>query len=181
MNLESQIEAILLFMNEPISFVELAKILGKGKTEISEALKSLQDFYKDRGIVLVSDGEYASLGTSPALSSLVETIQREEFSRELGRAGLETLAIILYKGPVSRREIDHIRGVNSTFTLRALMVRGLAERAESSSGERSYSYKATLELYRHLGITKKEDLPEYNEFVSKIENFVKTHKEENAD
>lgn len=177
MNLESQIESILFFRNEPVTLTELSKLLGQEKKEVGDAIKSLQEFYRERGIVVVSDGESVSFGTSPNHSALIEKLQKEEFSRELGRAGLETLAIILYKGPVSRREIDHIRGVNSTFTLRALMVRGLIERVESISGERSYSYKPTLELYKHLGITKKEDLPEYADFLSKVENFIKTHKE----
>ncbi len=178
MSLEQKIEAILFYKNEPVTLVELSKLLGHGKKEVGEAVESLQEFYKERGIVLVSDGESVSFGTNPSLSALVEEIQRDEFSRDLGRAGLETLAIILYKGTVSRREIDNIRGVNSTFTLRALLMRGLIERVESVTGERSYSYKPTLELLKHLGITKREDLPEYKEFLEKVENFVKSHQDE---
>jgi segregation and condensation protein B len=122
-------------------------------------------------------------------------LQREELSRELGRAGLETLAIILYRGPVSRREIDHIRGVNSSFILRSLLIRGLIERADpstsstsspqASSGQvvagRSYSYKATLKLLEYLGVTRLEDLPQYQNVFKKIEEFIATSPSEQND
>src|SRR3989344_8693999 len=115
LNLESKIESVLLFKNEPVSIAELGKWLGEKPEDIKTALSHLEDSYKNRGIVLVSDGESVSLGTHPNASELIEKLQKEELSRELGRAGLETLSIILYKGPISRREIDHIRGVNSGF------------------------------------------------------------------
>lgn len=173
MNLESQIEAILFFKNEPVSISELAKLLNAGEKEIKDSVGILQDLNKNRGIVVVSDGESVSFGTHPALSAFIERLQKEEFSREIGRAGLETLAIILYKGPISRREIDNIRGVNSGFILRTLLIRGLIERAEGVSGERSYSYKATLKLLEYLGIARCEDLPEYQAAFKKIEEFIK--------
>jgi segregation and condensation protein B len=170
--IEKQIESILLFKNEPVTFKELAGWLSVDAAQVKEAVKSLQDFYKDRGIVVVTDGESVSLGTRPENSDLIEALQKEEFSRELGRAGLETLAIILYRGPISRREIDQIRGVNSGFILRALLIRGLIERTESVSGERSFSYKPTLKLLEHLGVTSKEELPEYQSAFKKMEEFV---------
>ncbi|MDP3763416.1 MAG: SMC-Scp complex subunit ScpB [bacterium] len=171
-NLESKIESVLFFKNEPVLVAELGKLLGEKPDNIKKALANLQDFYKNRGIVIVFDGEQANFGTHPNISKLIEDLQKEELSRELGRAGLETLAIILYKGPISRREIDHIRGVNSSFILRTLLIRGLIERTEST--ERSYSYKATLKLLEHLGITRHEDLPEYETAFKKIEEFVAT-------
>lgn len=171
-NLESKIESVLFFKNEPVSIVELGKWLEGKPAAIKEALGNLQEFYKNRGVVIVSDGEQVSFGTHPSTSDLIEKLQKEEFSRELGRASLETLAIILYKGPISRREIDHIRAVNSGFIMRTLLVRGLVERAEST--ERSYSYKATLKLLEYLGITRREDLPEYQTVFKKIEEFVQT-------
>ncbi|MDP2650994.1 MAG: SMC-Scp complex subunit ScpB [bacterium] len=177
--METKLESVLLFKNEPVSFIELAKALGASKEEIADVIKRLQEFYNERGIVIVTDGESVSLGTHPSNSNLIEGLTKEELSRELGRAGLETVAIILYKGPVSRREIDHIRGVNSGFTLRSLLIRGLVERALSDMGERSYSYKPTLKLLEHLGITRREELPEFGEAYKKLEKFIKTEKEEN--
>ena len=172
LNLESKIESILFFKNEPISIKELTKILNVNQNEINQSIKNLQEFYKMRGVVIVSDGENISFGTHPDACELIENLEKEELSRELGRAGLETLALVLYRGLISRREIDHIRGVNSGFILRSLMIRGLIERAEST--ERSYSYKVTLKLLEHLGITRCEDLPEYQTAFKKIEEFEKT-------
>ncbi len=178
--LEQQIESVLLFKNEPVSVKDLSQWLDVKPEEIREALKRLQDFYKNRGIVIVSDGEHFNLGTHADSSDLITTLQKEEFSRELGRAGLETLAVILYRAPVSRREIDRVRGVNSGFILRNLLIRGLIERVESASGERSFSYKPTLKLFEHLGVTSPEELPEYHTAFKKIEEFVETHQDDNA-
>jgi len=171
MNLENQIEAILLFKNEPTKLRELSKTLSATPEEILGAVKNLKEFYKDRGIVLVDNGEEITLGTHPQASSIIEKLQKDELSRDIGRAGLETLSIILYKGPVSRREIDHIRGVNSGFIIRNLLIRGLIERVESEVGERSFSYKSTLELLRFLGIKNREELPDFLNAFKKIEEF----------
>lgn len=150
-------------------------MLESKSDDVREAVSNLTEFYKNRGLVIVSDKEFVSFGTHPDNSPLVENIQKEELSRELGRAGLETLAIVLYKGPISRREIDHIRGVNSSFILRALLIRGLVERVDGT--DRSYTYKATLKLLEYLGITRQEDLPEYENAFKKIEEFVRTTSE----
>src|SRR3989344_7024091 len=175
-DLESKIEAILFFKNEPVTLAELSKWLKVPRENIQSAISNLQKEYSSRGIVLVTNGEKVSLGTHPDQSQLIEGLQKEELSRELGRAGLETLAIVLYKGPVSRRETDHIRGVNSSFILRALLIRGLVEREEASG--RGYSYKPTLKLLQYLGVTSHKDLPEYKTAFKKIEEFVETAQDE---
>ena len=173
MTLEKQIEAILLFKNEPVTLAELSKMLATPVGEVGEAVKSLQDFYADRGMVIIRNGDEIALGTHPEASNLIEKLQKDELSRDLGRAGLETLSIILYKGPISRREIDYIRGVNSSFILRNLLIRGLIERSESAVGERSFSYQSTLELLRFLGVKNREELPEFETAFEKIEEFAK--------
>lgn len=170
MDISAKIESVLFFKNEPISFKEISQILNVPRENVQSAISNLQKEYSGRGIVVVTDGDKVTLGTSPEASELIEKLQKEEFSRELGRAGLETLAIVLYRGPVARREIDHIRGVNSGFTLRMLLVRGLVERTESSG--RSYIYKPTLKLLQHLGIEKRENLPEFETAFKKVEQFI---------
>lgn len=172
-NLDSQLESVLLFKNEPVSVKELAAAIGAKLDEVKAALRRLEAFYAGRGIVLVTDGEVYSLGTHPHNAELIEKLRKEEFSRELGRAGLETLAIVLYRGPVSRREIDQIRGVNSGFILRTLLIRGLVERTESAAGERSFTYKPTLALFEHLGLRHKEELPEFENAWKAVSDFVK--------
>ncbi len=181
MNLEQKIESILLFKNEPVTYKELAKILDEKVSDIQNAIATLQENYKEKGIVIVVAGEEVGLGTHPDNSKLIEEIQKEELSRELGRAGLETLAIVLYKGPVSRREIDYIRGVNSSFILRNLLIRGLIERSESEVGERSFSYKPTLEVLRYLGVGKRENLPEFATAFEKLKEFAALEKTEETE
>lgn len=173
-DLNSKIEAVLFYKNEPVSYKELSKLLDAPVDDIKKSINEISNQYQDRGITLIKTDESVCFGTSPKFSSLIEDIKKEELSRDLGRAGLETLSIVLYKGPISRREIDYIRGVNSGFILRNLMIRGLIERGDPEVGERSFVYKPTLELYKFLGISKKEDLPEYENAFKKLEEFAKT-------
>jgi segregation and condensation protein B len=94
-------------------------------------------------------------------AELVEKIRREELSRDIGRAGLETLSAILYRGPLTRSEVDFIRGVNSSQILRTLLVRGLIRRVTNPKDERSFLYEPTTELFAQLGISHVADLPDY--------------------
>lgn len=173
MNLENQIEAILLYKNEPVQIADLASLLGVKTEDIHESLLNLKENYKEKGLVIVTEGDKAAFGTNPNLSNLIEKLQKEELSKDIGKAGIETLSIILYKGPISRREIDYIRGVNSGYIIRNLLVRGLIEKSESDPAERSFRYAPTIELLRYLGLTKREDLPEFKTAFDKLEAFAK--------
>src|SRR3989338_9602838 len=127
MELEKKLEAILFWKGEPMSRKKLAEILKVGPSDISElneAIEKLKENLNGRGIVLLEKENEISLGTMPELSSLIEDLQKEELNKDLSKASLETLSIILYKNGANRAEIDYIRGVNSSFTLRALSVRG---------------------------------------------------------
>ncbi|MBI2099909.1 MAG: SMC-Scp complex subunit ScpB, partial [Candidatus Vogelbacteria bacterium] len=81
------------------------------------------------------------------------------------------LTIVLYKGPLTRAEIDYIRGVNSSFILRHLSIRGLVERIPNPKDARSFLYRPTFDLFQHLGLSKIEELPEYGELISQLENL----------
>ena len=94
---------------------------------------------------------------------------KEELNRDLSKASLETLSIVLYKNGVSRSEIDYIRGVNSSFTLRALSVRGLVERILDPKDNRRYLYRPSFELFSFMGIKSVQELPEYGEVNKSIE------------
>lgn len=168
MTLESQIEAILFYKNEPLKIGELSKLLGKSESEIKEAVQNLAQSLTGRGLCLIQTEKEVSLATARELTELIDKIAKDERSREIGKAGLETLAIILYNGPISRREIDYIRGVNSTFILRNLSIRGLVERESDSKDQRVFKYKGSLALLSHLGITKFADLPEFKDLQTKL-------------
>ncbi len=132
----------------------------------------------DRGIRLLIHEDEITLGTASKVDPIIEKLTKEELSRDLGKAGLETLSIIAYRGPVSRRDIDYIRGVNSAFIVRNLLIRGLIEKVPSEKDERKFLYKPTLELLSYLGIQKMTDLPEYERVQSEINNFQNTTEKE---
>jgi segregation and condensation protein B len=169
MNIEQKIEAILFFKGEPMSRKKLSEFLGVGQVEINESLEKLKENLKDRGIVLLEKENEITLGTHSELSDIIEKLQKEELNKELSKANLETLSIILYKNGVSRSLIDYIRGVNSSFTLRALSIRGLIERSVDPEDNRRFIYKPTFELLSFMGVKSVEELPDYNTVNSSIE------------
>lgn len=169
MELDAQIEALLFWKAEPISAKRIVQILKKDPKEIETALLKLEEKLAGRGLCLVYKEDAVTLATSPENAEMIEALTKEELIKDLGKAGLETLSIVIYRGPVSRSEIDYIRGVKSNFILRNLLVRGLVERVTKPGDERSYLYKPTFELLAHLGVKKVEDLPEYTKMREEIE------------
>jgi segregation and condensation protein B len=113
---------------------------------------------------LVRKGSEVAIGTRGEAGALIQTLAKEELSKDLGKAGLETIAIVLYQGPVTRARIDYIRGVNSSFMLRHLLVRGLVERTPNPEDQRSYLYQPSFALLQQLGLKRLEDLPNYEAF-----------------
>ena len=168
MQLETQIEAILFWRGEPVSKKELIKLLGTDDATFHQALKKLDGALVDRGVSLLIKDDEVGLGTNPAVSSLIEKLIREEVSRDLGKAGLETLSLVLYRGPIARSDIDYVRGVNSQFILRNLLIRGLIEKITDSKDQRRFLYKPTFSLMAHLGISKIEELPEWQEVQANL-------------
>ena len=171
MTLDAQIEAILFFSGEPISLERISQIVNRENKEIESALLELSKKLEGRGLVLVRKDEEVTLGTHPEHSEIIEKLTKEELARDIGKAGLEALSIILYRAPISRREIDYIRGVNSNFILRNLLVRGLIEKVSSPKDQRSFLYKPTFELLQFMGISKINELPEYAEVRKTIEKM----------
>lgn len=183
-NLETKIEAVLFWAGVPISRKRLAEILKVGQVEVNEGLESLKNSLQSRGIVLQEKDNDITLGTSPEFSSLIEDLQKEELNKNLTKSSLETLSIVLYRNGASRAEIDYIRGVNSSFTLRALSVRGLVERISDPKDQRRFIYRPTFELLSYMGIKSVEELPEYTEVSNNIkvaaDSLAEEFKKENS-
>lgn len=172
MELISIIESLLFVYGEPMSAEKLAKVADAKKEDVIRALDDLSVAYEGRGLVLLEkEGKY-QLGTRPENAPYVEKLVKSDFSEELSKAALETIAIIAYKGPLARADIEFVRGVNSSFTLRNLMLRGLIERVENPKDARAYLYKVSFEFLHYLGVAKVEELPGFEEFTAKpIEIF----------
>lgn len=169
------IEAFLFWKGEPVTVRELSKSLQLEIQLIDTALDYLgsQETCQDKGIVVVRYEDKVTLGTHPVVSATIEELTKEELSRDLGKSALETLAIIVYQGPVKRSQIDYIRGVNSQFILRNLLVRGLIDRSVDTSDERSFVYSPSLELLSHLGVGHVKNLPEYEKVIESLKAFEK--------
>ena len=159
----AQLEAILFASGEALSKKRLASMLGITPTLLQQAANALRESLSSRGLALVETDDELELRTHPEASDLIAKLREAELSRDLGKAGLETLAVILYAGGATRGDIDWVRGVNSTQTLRSLMMRGLVERAENPEDARRPRYVGTVDALAHLGASKKEELPEYAE------------------
>ncbi len=165
-SLEQKIEALLFYSGEPVEVSELRDVLEVSDEEISAGLDELEKNLSERGMRLVRHGAGKNtavmLATAPECSDTVEKMIRLERESTLGRASLETLAIVAYKGPVSKKEIEYIRGVNSDYAVRALLLRGLIEKAQSATDERVSMYTVTSDTLLHLGLSKISDLPEFD-------------------
>lgn len=179
MDIEKKLEAILFWKGEPISKKKLGEFLRVGLEEINEVVEKLKISLHGRGVVLIEKGDEIMLGTAPLFSDLIENLQKEELNKELSKASLETLSVVLYKNGVTRAEIDYIRGVNSSFTLRALSIRGLVEKIIDPTDSRRYLYKPTFELLSFMGVKNVEELPDYESVKNNIDVAAKNLEEEN--
>lgn len=180
MNLETQIEGVLFYKTEPMKKEALAALFKVTLEEIDVALTQLANTLASRGTRLVVTDTVVQLTVSPELAPLIEEMKKEELSSDIGKAGAETLAIIMYRGPLSRIEIDRIRGVNSTFIIRNLLMRGLIERRDHPTDTRSFTYAVTPTLLNHLGISRREELPEFASIMNALDAFETQDAEERA-
>jgi segregation and condensation protein B len=166
----AHIEALLFALGRPVSKQEIVKKLDISQDELAAAQSMLAARLLG-GIALIDDGTTLELRTSADAAELVEQIQKDEYARDIGKAGLEALAAILYRGPLTRAEVDFIRGVNSTQTLRTLTMRGLVRKIPNPKDERSFLYEPTTEVFAELGIHGKTELPDYAATRAKLEQL----------
>lgn len=168
-NIMAIVEAILFAYGDPLSVKKIAKIINLEEEKIKIILSDFNDKLKDenRGLRLIWSGEKVQLTTKPEFSSLLNNFAKEEFKEELTPAALETLSIIAYFGPISKIKIDYFRGVNSSFILRNLLMRGLIDRFDKLK-EEGYSYSLSFDALKYLGVSKIEELPEYEKYKSQI-------------
>lgn len=171
--LVAKIEALLFQYGEPIEIKKISKLLKIKENVSSDAVNGLEQALKsgERGLMLLREGDKVQLVTKPDFRKINDALVKEEFRETLTPASLETLAIIAYLGPLSRPTIDYIRGVNSNFTLRSLLMRGLVQREEGKEKGHLYSYRVSFDFLKHLGIGKIEEMPEYVRFKDILKKF----------
>lgn len=161
--IKSIVESLLFSKGSPISLVQLAKVVGIKKSEIKKMIEELLiDYSKDdRGITIIKNGGSVQLATKSENASFIEKIIKRDLQDSLSRAGLEVVSIIAYRGSTSRLDIEAIRGVNSSFTLRNLLMRGMITRMINEKDQRGYLYKISFEFIKKLGLNNIKDLPNY--------------------
>lgn len=160
----TSIESLLFASGKPVALSALAGALGISEEEARGAVDDVRRRFnaETSGIHLVEHEGKLQFATNPSQAAVVATFLRQETSGELTRPSLETLTIIAYRGPITKPEIEQIRGVNCTLILRNLLVRGLVEETDDSQRLQPV-YTVTMDFVRHLGIHSIEELPDYAE------------------
>ena len=163
--LEREIEAIIFAAAEPLSVETIESKVSK-KTDVEKALNKLKDFYSKRGINLISISNKWSFRTAANLSSLMS--EQKNVERKLSKAAIETLAIIVYHQPVTRSEIEEIRGVAfGNNTLEILMELNWVKPAgRKEAPGKPIMYGTTDEFLSHFNLQKLSDLPTVTELGS---------------
>lgn len=163
--LHQQLEALLFVAGKPLSFKKLAQLIDQADVTVVEAaVEALRRRYDERGgglRIVVTDGE-AQMVTSGETEPVVKQLVKDELTGELTKPSVETLTIIAYRGPISKLELERIRGINCSLILRNLMLRGLVEAEDDAQKHETY-YRVTPDFLRHLNFTSVNDLPRYEE------------------
>lgn len=176
MTIQAQkIQALLFATADQYNISKISNILEIPENEVIEAIENLSQNLEGQGITLLNDGKNIKLVTKPEFSNIIEKIRKDELSKDLSKASAETLSIILYRNGTSKAEIELIRGVNATYSLRSLQMRGLIETRGSG---RMITYHPTLTLLEYFGIKSIEELPLFSETKQKIETLLSINNKE---
>lgn len=160
--LKSIIESILFVSGEPMKLLKLAKVTDATEVEVEEAIAKLnEDYEKGRGLRIIKIKDTIQLASSPDNAGFVAELVKSEIQENLSQAALEVLSIVAYRGPITRVEIEAIRGVNCSFTLRSLLIRGLIDRTENIKDNRRYLYNISFDFLKKLGVDSVERLPDW--------------------
>lgn len=154
------LEAVLFTAGRPVELAELARVVGADEEQVRDGLAALAEDLATRGVrVQVTDTE-AQLASAPEAAAAVERFLGIDGAQKLSGAALETLAIVAYHQPVTRAQIEAIRGVNSDYTLAVLEARGLVrEVGRLATAGRPVLWGTTLEFLQYLGIGSLDELP----------------------
>jgi len=178
LNLSATLEALLFVSGEPCNAEKISSVLKIPVQEVENGMKTLDEELKsnNRGLSILKSEDGFQLTTSSKLKDMVESFTKHGMHEQLSSAASETLAIVAYRGPINKAGIEAIRGVNSSFTLRLLAIRGLIEKYPNPSDSRINLYRVTSDFMCYLGISKIEELPEY-EKISQNESMKKLQSE----
>lgn len=159
-SLPALVEAMLFVSSGPVSLYRLGKALETTPAVVKNLLDSLEEAYQQRGLRLQWTGNDVQLTTAPEASDVIERFLGLELTSRLSQAALEVLSIVAYMQPITRPQIDQIRGVNSDGALRTLLSKGLIEEVgRMETPGRPILYGSTPDFLQHFGLTRLEELP----------------------
>ena len=163
MSLKSKIESLLFISAKAMPVKQLSDIIKAPAKEVEGALSELLAEYKEsgRGMEIIRQGGKYQMASAPENAGLVKEFVKDEVTGELSRPSLEALTIIAYRGPISKIDLDRIRGVNCGMILRNLLIRGLIESRDDRAKRETY-YSVTLDFIRFLGLNEISQLPDFN-------------------
>ncbi|NLW56954.1 MAG: SMC-Scp complex subunit ScpB [Firmicutes bacterium] len=156
------IEALIFASSEPVKSKEMATILELTEETVKELIRGLQQEYQEngRGIQIIEVAEGYQFLTNPECAPYVEKLKKVPRQPSLSQAALETLAIIAYKQPITRAEIEMLRGVRVDSSLSTLLERGLIQEAGRKDGPgRPILYVTTTDFLKYFGLNTLDDLP----------------------
>ena len=158
--LSVKLEAMLFVAAEPVAIMQLATALDVAPSVVERGLNELDEALSSRGLRLQRHAGRVQLTTAPQLAELIERFLGLEATTHLSRAALETLAIIAYQQPVTRPQIDSIRGVNSDSMMKSLLHKGLILESGRADGPgRPILYSTTPEFLQHFGLNSILEMP----------------------
>lgn len=174
MNIEAIIEGLLFVVgDEGLTLDQLQEILEIKEDDVKAALTSLREKYakEDRGIQIHFLGDRFKLTTKKEHKEYYKKLVETPNTNMLSQAALETLAIIAYKAPITRSEVDEIRGVYSGQMIRRLVAKGLVKEAgRSDMPGRPILYQTTREFLDYFGLSTIEELPKMKDITIKGQN-----------
>lgn len=170
--------ALLFASGEPLEKKQLAKLLDIKGAQLTVVLKELAASLKNSGTTLIETNTDVELRTAPEASVIVKKLRESELARDLGKASMETLAVVAYQTGATRGEVDWVRGVNSSTSLRTLLMRGLIHGREDERDKRRIRYSLTTEALAHLGIARAEDLPRAAELMPAAQAIIEEENKE---
>jgi segregation and condensation protein B len=161
-NLIKSLEALLFVASEPLKLSQLAHTLEAAEEDIANALDTLKEKLKTSGLRLMQSDNSYQLVTAPDLAPMIERFLGNQVRNDLSRPALETLAIIVYRQPVTKMQIDEVRGISSDQTIRNLLLRDLiAEAGYSNEPGKPVLYRPSHRLLHHLGLTSFDELTSF--------------------
>lgn len=172
--LKSVIESILFISGEPVKLSRIVRASGAKLPEVENAIMVLLGEYQNRGMIIIKKDNSVQMATNPQNSDIISNLVKSEIQEGLSNASMEVLSIVAYRGPVTRVAIEAIRGVNSSFTLRTLLMRGLLERIDNPNNNRSYLYRISFDFLKKIGLESQEKLPDFETLSkdSRIDNVI---------